>query len=111
MSDFFINRAPQPQLSPTAEQVLAQMAAPKPMLPNDALRLDPATAPLMRQIGQANTSKTMLDVLDAVENARLTQPQKDGLLDYIAARTASFQIFSAMEQEQKPTMTTISDHA
>ena len=46
----------------------------------------------------------MLDALDAVQQARLTQPQKNSLLDYIAARTASFQIFSAMEQEQKPTV-------
>jgi hypothetical protein len=101
--NFFINRAPrQAQPAPSAEQVLASMAAPKPMMPNDALRLDPATAPLMRQIGQADTAKSLLDAMDAVEHAPLNSQQRNGLLDYLAARTATIQIFAGdMAEQQK----------
>ena len=90
----------------TAEQVIARMEAPPVPLKNDLLRKNPATSSLMHRIGFAKDAGELLALLNEVEASALTEDLKDGVLDYLAARSVSVQCFSESGTEQNPTMTT-----
>jgi hypothetical protein len=89
----------------TAQEVIDRLEAPPVPLKNDLLRRNPATASFMHRIGFAKDARELLVLLKKVEASALPEDLKDGVLDYLAARTVSVQVFGEAGTEQNPTMT------
>lgn len=90
----------------TAQEVIDRMEAPPVPLKNNLLRLNPATSSFMQRIGFAKDAGELLSLLNEVEASALPEALKDGVLDYLAARSVTVQVFGEAGTEQNPTVTT-----
>jgi hypothetical protein len=89
-----------------AQEVIDRMEAPPVPLNNDILRRNPATSSFMQRIGFAKDAGELLLLLNEVEASALPEALKDGVLNYLAARSVSVQVFGEAGTEQNPSMTT-----